>query len=60
MSMGIVQELAQKIRDIPDFPQKGIIFKDNSGNEKGVIQHTSLGNMLVAKTKTYECSYDQL
>ncbi len=28
MSMGIVQELAQKIRDIPDFPQKGIIFKD--------------------------------
>ena len=28
MSMGIVEELAQKIRDIPDFPQKGIIFKD--------------------------------
>jgi adenine phosphoribosyltransferase len=28
MSMGIVEELTQKIRDIPDFPQKGIIFKD--------------------------------
>jgi adenine phosphoribosyltransferase len=28
MSMSIVEELAQKIRDIPDFPQKGIVFKD--------------------------------
>jgi adenine phosphoribosyltransferase len=28
MGTGIVEELTQKIRDIPDFPQKGIIFKD--------------------------------
>jgi adenine phosphoribosyltransferase len=28
MATGIIEELAQKIRDIPDFPQKGIIFKD--------------------------------
>lgn len=28
MGTGLVQELKQKIRDIPDFPQKGIIFKD--------------------------------
>src|SRR5262245_8736149 len=28
MGADIVTELAQKIRDIPDFPQKGIIFKD--------------------------------
>jgi adenine phosphoribosyltransferase len=28
MGMDIVAELAQKIRDIPNFPQKGIIFKD--------------------------------
>lgn len=28
MGTGVVQELRQKIRDIPDFPQKGIIFKD--------------------------------
>jgi adenine phosphoribosyltransferase len=28
MGTGIVAELTQKIRDIPDFPQKGIVFKD--------------------------------
>jgi adenine phosphoribosyltransferase len=28
MEIGSVEELKQKIRDIPDFPQKGIIFKD--------------------------------
>jgi adenine phosphoribosyltransferase len=28
MSTGVVEELKQKIRDIPDFPQKGIVFKD--------------------------------
>ena len=28
MGTGVVEELRQKIRDIPDFPQKGIIFKD--------------------------------
>jgi adenine phosphoribosyltransferase len=28
MDTGMVQELKQKVRDIPDFPQKGIIFKD--------------------------------
>jgi adenine phosphoribosyltransferase len=28
MDTHIVEELKQKIRDIPDFPQKGIIFKD--------------------------------
>lgn len=28
MATGMVEELRQKIRDIPDFPQKGIIFKD--------------------------------
>jgi adenine phosphoribosyltransferase len=28
MDIGSVEELKQKIRDIPDFPQKGIIFKD--------------------------------
>jgi adenine phosphoribosyltransferase len=28
MGTGILEELTHKIRDIPDFPQKGIIFKD--------------------------------
>jgi adenine phosphoribosyltransferase len=28
MGTNVVEELRQKIRDIPDFPQKGIIFKD--------------------------------
>lgn len=28
MDAGVVEGLKQKIRDIPDFPQKGIIFKD--------------------------------
>jgi adenine phosphoribosyltransferase len=28
MRTGVVEELRQKIRDIPDFPQQGIIFKD--------------------------------
>jgi adenine phosphoribosyltransferase len=28
MDTGVVEGLKQKIRDIPDFPQKGIIFKD--------------------------------
>jgi adenine phosphoribosyltransferase len=28
MSMDIVEALTQKIRDIPDFPRKGIVFKD--------------------------------
>lgn len=28
MNLTIVEELKQKIRDIPDFPQKGIVFKD--------------------------------
>jgi adenine phosphoribosyltransferase len=28
MGMDIVEKLTQKIRDIPDFPQKGILFKD--------------------------------
>jgi adenine phosphoribosyltransferase len=28
MSIGIIEALREKIRDIPDFPHKGIIFKD--------------------------------
>ena len=28
MDIEIVEELKRKIRDIPDFPQKGIVFKD--------------------------------
>src|ERR687895_186886 len=28
MNLTIVEELKRKIRDIPDFPKKGIIFKD--------------------------------
>jgi adenine phosphoribosyltransferase len=28
MNIGLVEELKQKIRDIPDFPHKGIVFKD--------------------------------
>ena len=28
MGTDIVEELTQKIRDIPDFPRKGIVFKD--------------------------------
>jgi len=28
MNTGLVEELKQKIRDIPDFPHKGIVFKD--------------------------------
>jgi adenine phosphoribosyltransferase len=28
MGMSVLEELRQKIRDIPDFPRKGIVFKD--------------------------------
>jgi adenine phosphoribosyltransferase len=28
MGTAVLEELRQKIRDIPDFPQKGIVFKD--------------------------------
>ena len=28
MSTNLIEELTQKIRDIPDFPRKGIVFKD--------------------------------
>ena len=28
MNPGLMEELKQKIRDIPDFPHKGIVFKD--------------------------------
>ena len=28
MRTGIIEELTQKLRDIPDFPHKGIVFKD--------------------------------
>lgn len=28
MGVGTIEELRLKIRDIPDFPQKGIVFKD--------------------------------
>jgi adenine phosphoribosyltransferase len=28
MAINVTEEIRQKIRDIPDFPQKGIVFKD--------------------------------
>jgi hypothetical protein len=34
MGMGIVEVLGQKIRDIPDFPQKSIVFKNQWSRQK--------------------------
>ena len=37
-SAAVVEECRKLIRDIPDFPKKGVVFKDMDSNSQGRLQ----------------------